>query len=180
MLLKKTMKGQIDLMTPAMAVQKELMAIPDFSAIDEGRFAAERKAIKNAKKAFLMVAGAAVQKYQQKIEEQQEVMMNLSDMLIKIYTAESALLRTEKLVQLRGEEYAAIYADMTKVYFSDSMNDLKKYAQTALASFAEGDELKMMLLGLKRFTKYPVLDTIGARRRVAQTLIKANEFCFSN
>src|SRR5690606_1903683 len=103
MLLKRAMKGQLDLMTPAMAVQKELMAIPDFGAAeDEGLFAKEKKVLASLKKAGLMIAGAAVQKFMTKLSDEQEIIMNLAEMLIETYVAESVLLRVEKLAGLRG------------------------------------------------------------------------------
>jgi alkylation response protein AidB-like acyl-CoA dehydrogenase len=113
MLLKRAMKGHLDLMTPAMAVQKELMSIPDFGASDEdGVFVKEKKVLNNLKKAGLMVSGAAVQKYMQKLSEEQEVLMNLADMLIEGYVAESTLLRVEKLISQKGEAACAMEKEM--------------------------------------------------------------------
>ena len=112
MLLKRAMKGELDIMGPAMAVAKEIMSIPDFSSDDsETLFAAEKKVIKNLKKAVLMVAGAAVQKFMMKLQEEQEILMNIADMVIEIYAAESALLRTEKLIGIKGEAACALQRD---------------------------------------------------------------------
>ncbi|MEX2589373.1 MAG: acyl-CoA dehydrogenase family protein, partial [Chitinophagales bacterium] len=179
MLVKKAMKGELDLMSPAMAVQKELMSVPDFGGEDDDSvFANERKALKNAKKAFLMVAGAAVQKFMNKLDKQQEILMNASDVLMQIFTAESAILRTEKLIASRGVEDCAIYVDMTKTYVSDALEQMNISGKHAIVGFAEGDELRMMLMGLKRFTKIEPFNTIAARRRVAAKLIDANKYAF--
>lgn len=179
MLLKRAMKGKLDLMSPAMAVQKELMSIPDFgAATDNGLFAAEKKALQNAKKAVLMAAGAAVQKFMQKLAKEQEIIMNLSDMIIDIFTAESTLLRTEKLISVRGEEACAAQIDMTKTFISDALERVNINGKHAVCAFAEGDELRMMLMGLKRFTKYQPFNTIAARRRIADQLTEAGEYCF--
>ncbi len=177
MLMKKAMKGQVDIMSPAMAVQKELMAIPNFGEEDSSDiFAADKKAIQNAKKVFLMAAGGAAQKYMAKLEEQQEVMMYSADILMNIFMAESALLRAEKIHQMKGEEAASIYMDMTKVFISDMMANINGWAKNAINHYAEGDELRMMHMGVKRFTKYAPYNTIAARRRIAAHLIEANEY----
>lgn len=179
MLVKKAMKGELDLMGPAMAVQKELMSVPDFgSDEDSSVFAKEKKALKNAKKAFLMVAGAAVQKYMNKLDHQQEILMSASDVLMQIFTAESVVLRTEKLIAAKGEEAAAIHIDMAKTYVSDAMEQMNLSGKHAIVGFAEGDELRMMLMGLKRFTKLDPFNTIEARRRIADKLIDANQYAF--
>ena len=125
MMVKKAMKGTIDLFTPAMAVQKELMSVPDFSTPDaDDIFGAEKKALQNAKKAILMTAGAAVQKFMQDLEKEQEVMMNIADMLIELYVSESVLLKTEKLVAMKGAENCSLQIDMAKVYISDSLEKI--------------------------------------------------------
>ena len=179
MLLKKAMKGKIDIMGAGMAVQKELMSIPSFEAEDTSDiFAADKKAIKNAKKVFMIAAGGAAQKYMAKLEEQQEVMMYAADILMNIFVAESALLRVQKARQIQGEETISLQVDMVKVFIADMMNDINIWAKTIVLHFAEGDELRAMLMGIKRFTKYPAYDTIAARKRVASHLIEANEYCF--
>jgi len=179
MLVKKAMKGEVDLMTPAMAVQKELMSVPDFGSDDnEDFFAAEKKALKNARKAILMTAGAAVQKFMQNLEKEQEVMMNISDMLIELFVCESVLLRTEKLISIKGEAACAMQIDMTKTYISDAMEKINLSGKHAITSFNDGDTLRIMLMGLKRFTKYEPYNTIAARRRVADKLIEENGYCF--
>jgi alkylation response protein AidB-like acyl-CoA dehydrogenase len=178
MLLKRVMKGQLDMMGPAMAVQKELMAIPDFGASEEGLFAAEDKAVKNMKKAFFMVAGAAVQKLMMQLKDEQEILMCAADMMNEIFVAESMLLRVKKLTEAKGEEATAVYRDMVHVYFTDSIDRLNKAGKTAIAAFATGDELRMMLLGLKRFTKYEIHNTTEARRRIADAMIAEGDYCF--
>jgi alkylation response protein AidB-like acyl-CoA dehydrogenase len=178
MFLKKAMKGELDLMTPAMAVQKELMAIPDFGDEPEGLFAAEKKTIANLKKALLMVAGAAAQKYMDKLATEQELLMNMADMAIDIYNAESAMLRTEKLIQLKGEEAARIQMDMVQVYLFDMCDKINVSGKNAINSMADGDLQRMMLMGLKRFTKIAPYNTKEARRRIAAALIEKGSYCF--
>jgi len=178
MILKRAMKGKLDLMTPAMNVSKELMSIPDFGEEDETPFAAEKKAVINMKKAVLMVAGAAVQKLMMQLQEEQEIIMNIADMATLTFNAESALLRLMKLTSIKGEEQTRIESDMVRCYFIDAIDKLNKAGKDALNAFAEGDELRMMLLGLKRFTKTQPFNTKEARRRIAQHLINQNKYCF--
>ncbi len=177
MLVKRSMKGRLDLMGPAMGVQKELMSIPTFGEEPEGILAKELKAIDNAKKAILMIAGSAVQKFMQKLADEQEIIMNITDMLIDVYVSESAILRTQKLA-LRDEQAAAPFIDMTRIYVSDALERINNFGKHALAAFAEGDELKMLLLGLKRFTKFDPVNTIQLRRKIANKMLEANEYCF--
>jgi len=178
MVLKRAMKGKLDLMGPAMAVQKELMSIPDFGSDDEGYFAAEIKAVQNMKKAILMVAGGAVQKLMMKIEGEQEVLMNIADMSIKTFVAESCLLRAMKLHNLHGEGGAADAIDIMRIYLNDAVDTVNKHGKEAINAFADGDEQRMMLLGLKRFTKYGPFNSKDARRRIAEKLITAGKYCF--
>ncbi len=179
MLLKRALKGKLDLMTPAMSVQKELMSVPDFNSEEEGLFSTEVKTIRNFKKAILMIAGAAVQKLMMQLEKEQEILMNVADMLIDLYAAESMLLRVQKLYMMKGETEAAIYGDMLKVYMTDIADKLNKNGKTAISSFADGDEMRMMLLGLKRFTKYELTNTKDARRRIAAKMIAENGYCWA-
>jgi alkylation response protein AidB-like acyl-CoA dehydrogenase len=177
-LVKRAMAGKIDLMTPALAVQKELLSVPEFGGGEEGTFSAEKKAIVNAKKAILMTAGAAFQKLAQKLKDEQEILMNIADMLMDVYAAESALLKTEKLYELWGEEKAAIYYDITKVYLSDALERINVKGKHAIAAFTDGDEQRVMLMGLKRYTKYDVVNTKDLRRKIADKLIAENKYCF--
>lgn len=180
MLVRKAMGGKVDLMTPAMAVQKELMSVPSFGSDDsEGvLFAAEKKAIANAKKAILMTAGAAFQKLMQKLKEEQEIVMDIADMIALVFTAESTLLRAEKIQTLKGEAEAELYVAMARVYLSDAMEKINVHGKHALAAFTDGDEQRIMLMGLKRFTKYEVVNTKALRRQIAAKLIEENQYCF--
>jgi alkylation response protein AidB-like acyl-CoA dehydrogenase len=179
MLLKRAMKGTLDLMNPAMAVQKELMSIPDFgSGDDEGVFAKEKKALANLKKAGLMVAGAAVQKFMMKLSDEQEVLMNLADMLIEGYVAESVLLRVEKLIGQKGEAACEIQKEMAMIYLHYAMAKASAAGREAIYAFAEGDELRLMLLGLKRFTKIDPYNLKEARRKVANYVIEKGKYPF--
>jgi len=179
MLLKRAMKGTLDLMSPAMAVQKELMAIPDFGAVDDtALFAKEKKALGNLKKAGLMVSGAAVQKFMMKLSDEQEVLMNLADMLIEAYVAESTILRVEKMISLRGEKACEAEKQMAIIYLHHAIEKATSAAKEAIYAFAEGDELRLMLLGLKRFTKIDPYNLKEARRKVANYVIEKGEYPF--
>jgi alkylation response protein AidB-like acyl-CoA dehydrogenase len=176
MVLKRAMKGRLDLMNPAMAVSKELMSIPDFGAGDDGPFAKEKKAVLNFKKAILLTAGAAVQKLMTKIEGEQEVIMNIADMSIQTFVAESALLRAQKLVDQRGEAACAFELDIMRTFIYDAADAIHKAGKDAINAFAEGDEQRMMLLGLKRFAKVDPFNSKEARRRIADKLIADNKY----
>ncbi len=179
MLMKRAMKGRLDIMGPALAVQKELMSVPDFgSDSSEGILASEYKAIQNTKKAILVVAGAAVQKLMLKLKDEQEVIMNVTDMMIEVFACESAYLRTKKLSNFKTPEELQPYIDITKVYVSDALERISNYGKHAVTGFAEGDEQKMLLLGLKRFIKYDPVNTIKLRRGIADKLIGAGNYCF--
>jgi alkylation response protein AidB-like acyl-CoA dehydrogenase len=176
MVLKRAMKGRLDLMGPAMAVQKELMSIPDFGSGEEEAFAKEKKVIANFKKAILMTAGAAVQKLMMKIESEQEILMHIADMAIETFNAESALLRAIKLADKKGEAATRFELDIMRTYLYDAADKINKHGKDAINSFAEGDEQRMMLLGIKRFTKVESFNSKDARRRIAEKLIKDNKY----
>ena len=177
MLLKRAMKGELNIFEPAMAVSKELTSVPSFDSIDKSvLFNAEKEVLKNLKKTFLMVAGKAALALQDKIEEEQEIMMNLADILIEIYAVESAMLRTEKLVGIRGEVACADYIAMTQIYMSVAVDRVSAAAKEAIASFTKGDEQKVMLMGLKRFTKMDLVNTKELRRQVADTMIAKGKY----
>lgn len=178
MVLKRAMKGKLDLMGPAMLIQKELMSIPDFSTEEEGLFAKEKKCIVNFKKAILLVAGGAVQKLMLQLDKEQEVLMNIADMAIEIFHTESALLRVIKLAEQNGEAATNLQADMMQTYLYDAADRINKAGKDALNSFAEGDELRMMHMGLKRFTKVDPFNSKEARRRIADKLLEENKYCF--
>ena len=177
MILKKGLKGEIDLMGPAQAVQQELLSIPSMSQDEEtGLFSKELKTIANLKKAILMVAGSAVQKFTATLAKEQELLMNIADMSIKVYIAESTLLRVEKEASAKGEEAMAVEADIARVYLADAVDIVEKAAKDAIGSMAEGDEQRLLLMGLKRFTKTELLNVKESRRRIAAKLITANEY----
>lgn len=176
MVLKRAMKGRLDLMGPAMNVSKELMSIPDFGETDEENFAKEKKIIANFKKAILLTAGAAVQKLMMKIESEQEILMNIADMAIETFNAESALLRLMKLSETRGAESLSYESDIVQSYFYDCADRIHKFGKDAINGFASGDEHRMMLLGLKRFTKVDPFNSKDAKRRIADRLIADNRY----
>jgi alkylation response protein AidB-like acyl-CoA dehydrogenase len=178
MMLKRAMKGELDLMGPASAVAAELMAIPDFSAPDDSLFAPEKRTIANFKKAVLMVAGAAVQKLMMTLAKEQEILMNIADMMIELYISESVLLRAEKVHQTQGEAESALKIEMARVYLNDASDRIYIAGKNALNSFAEGDELRMMMMGLRRFTKVGPLNTKELRQHIAQKVINENKYCF--
>lgn len=178
MMLKRAMKGELDLMGPAMKVAGELMSIPDFGGSEKTVFSEEKKYVANFKKATLMVAGSAVQKLMQNLAKEQEVLMNLADMIIELYISESLQLRVEKLVSIRGEEACKEQLAMMRVYINDAADKIHKSGKEAINSFAEGDEQRIMLTGLKRFTKTEPINTTEARRTIAAKLIAENKYCF--
>ena len=171
MVLKRAMKGKLDLMGPALTVQQELMSIPDFGSSDEGLYAPEKKAIANFKKCILMVAGAAVQKLMMTLNKEQEILMNIADMSIITFHAESALLRLEQLTTTKGEAAVSVQADIVRTYIYDAADAIHKAGKDALNSFADGDELRMMNIGLKRFTKVESFNSKEARRRICARLV---------
>ena len=178
MTLKRAMGGRLDLMGPAMAVQKELMSIPDFGAEDETTFAKERKLVANLKKAILMTSGAAVQKLMMKIENEQEVLMNIADMAIETFNAESVLLRVVKMAEQKGEAACQDHLDIMRTYLYDAADKVNKSGKDAVNSFADGDEQRMILMGLKRFTKAEPFNSKDARRRIADRMIAEGKYCF--
>ncbi|MGB5238653.1 MAG: acyl-CoA dehydrogenase family protein [Flavobacteriaceae bacterium] len=180
MLIKKAMKGQVDLLGPATKVGEELMSIPSFDTPDYSvLFAEEKDLITRLKKVFLMVAGSAVQKYGPDLEKHQQLLMAASDILIEIYMAESALLRTEKNAGRFGEENQATQIAMTRLYLYQSVETIIQKGKEAIISFAEGDELRMMLMGLKRFTKYTNYPNVAALRvKIADQVAADNTYTF--
>ncbi|CAG5009740.1 putative acyl-CoA dehydrogenase [Dyadobacter sp. CECT 9275] len=179
MILKRAMKGQLDVMGPAQAVGKEILSIPDFSSeVDDSLFAAEKKVISSLKKAVLMISGAAVQRFMMKISDEQEIIMNLADMVIEIYIAESVLLRVEKRTGLFGAGANVLHKDIALVYLNSAVEKINQAGRAAITSFAENDELRVMLMGLKRFTKIEPANLKDARRRIAEELISKNSYTF--
>ncbi|MCH9660111.1 MAG: acyl-CoA dehydrogenase, partial [Bacteroidetes bacterium] len=179
MLVKKAMKGHVDLLGPATAVGQELMGIPSFDTPDYSETLSEEKAmLAKLKKVFLMVAGSAVQKFGPELEEHQQMLLAASDILIEIYMAESALLRAEKNTK-RGGTHANYQVAMAQLYLYNALDIIDTKAKMAIISFAEGDEQRMMLMGLKRYTKYQNMPNIvGLRNMIAEKVTSENEYPF--
>lgn len=177
MMFKKAMKGELDLFGPAMAVGKELTSIPSFESPDMSvPLAAEKQVVRNLKKAVLMAAGKAAETFGPNLDNEQEVLMSLADMLIEVYVAESTILRTEKLISLYGEEGAKVYMDMCRLYLVEAVQKVKNHGDEAVACFASSDELKVMLMGMKRFTKMEPYNTKELRRSIASVMIENDGF----
>ncbi len=180
MMIKRAMKGELDLMGPAMAVAQELTGVPSFATPNGAElFSDEKEILKNLKKAVLMVAGKSVQTFATTLQEEQEIMMNVADMLIEIYVAESTLLRTEKMIAMRGEEACKMQKNATLVYVHEAVEKVGKAGREAIMSFVTGDEMKVMMMGLKRFTKVnnPINPKV-LRREIADAMIAKNEYVF--
>ena len=176
--LKRAMGGSLALMGTAMAVQEELMSIADFGAEDDEPFDRERKLVDNITDANLMTSGAAVQKLMMKIENEQEVLMNIADMAIETFNAESVLLRVMKMVDQKGETACQLYGDIMRTYLYDAADKVNKSGKDAINAFADGDEQRMILMGLKRFTKAEPFNSKDARRRIADKMIAEGKYCF--
>ena len=176
MYLKRAMKGRINIMGPAMAVQQELMSIPEFGD-DDAPFAAEMKAIANFKKAILMCAGAAAQQLMMQLEYEQEILMNLADMAIDTFQAECILMRAMKMSR-SGHANAEVAVDMARTFIYDAADRINIAGRNAVNGFATGDMQRMMLLGIKRFSKAGNFNTKEARRRIATKLIAEGKYCF--
>jgi len=180
MLIKKAMKGHVDLLGPAMKVAEELVGIPSFETPDYSElFAEEKEMVVKLKKAFLMVAGSAVQKFGPDLDAHQQLLMAASDMLIEIYMAESTILRTEKLAKKEGEDKVQEQIAMAKLYLYQAVDIVTQKGKESVISFVEGDEQRMMLMGLRRFTKYTNMPNIvGLRETITTKLVAENEYCF--
>tara|TARA_R110000868_G_scaffold121034_3_gene321126 strand:+ start:17543 stop:19363 length:1821 start_codon:yes stop_codon:yes gene_type:complete len=180
MLVKKAMKGHVDLLGPATKVGEELMGIPSFDTPDFSElFAEEKGVVAGLKKVFLMVAGSAVQKYGPELENHQQLMLSASDILIEVYMAESTILRTEKNAKRFGEAEQATQIAMAKLYLYNAVDTIIQKGKEAIVSFAEGDEQRMMLMGLKRFTKYSNNPNVVAlRTQIADKIAADNGYTF--
>ncbi len=176
MILRRAMKGELDLMGPAMKVAGELMSIPEAVEAGSGELAGEYTVLEGFKKVILMVAGAAVQKLMQTLSKEQEVLMNIADIAIWTYQAESVLLRVDKMIQNKGAEASKVQIAIAKTYFYDTADRIAKAGKDAILSFAEGDEARMMLMGLKRFTKTDNFNPKEARQVIATHLIEAGYY----
>lgn len=180
MLIKKAMKGHVDLLGPAMKIAEELMEIPDFEVPDyDELFTEEKELITKLKKAVLMVAGSAAQKYGTELENHQQLLLCAADMLIEIYMAESAILRTEKMAKAHGEEAVKAQIAMSQLYLYHAVDIIYNKGKEGIISFAEGDEQRMMLMGLRRFTKYVNMpNVIALRETIASKVIAENKYPF--
>jgi hypothetical protein len=178
MILKRAMKGELDLMGPAMKVAGDLMSIPEIIEPSDAPLGNEEHMVDGFKKAILMVAGSAVQKLMQSLAKEQEVLMNIADMAIWTYLAESVYLRVQKKINIQGEEACAHDIAIAKTYFYDTADKIAKAAKDAINSYAEGDEARMMLMGLKRFTKTQPFNPKEARQLIAQKLIEDGTYNF--
>jgi alkylation response protein AidB-like acyl-CoA dehydrogenase len=176
MVLKRAMKGRLDIFTPAKNVAKELMSIPDFGATEETNFSAEKKLVMQFKKAILLTAGAAVQKLMMKLDSEQEILMHIADMAMITFHAESALLRVIKLTSSKGEQGSPFETDIMHTFLYDSANKIEKHGKDAINAFADGDEQRMLLMGLKRFTKTNPFNSKEAKRRIADVLIESGKY----
>ncbi len=180
MLVKKAMKGHVDLLNPAMKVAEELMGIPDFEIPDYSElFAEEKELIGKLKKVFLMVAGSAVQKYGPDLESHQQLLMAAADIVIEIYLAESAILRAEKIAKKQGRENAEGQIAMAQLYLYNAVDIVYQNGKEGIASFSDGDEQRMMMMGLRRFTKYNnIPNVVALREKIAAQLVAENHYCF--
>ena len=180
MLIKKAMKGQLDLIGPATAVGEELLGIPDFAIPDfSAPLSQEKHVLKNLKKVFLMIAGAGVQKYGTELEEHQQLLLAVADILIEVYMAESAVLRAEKNVGIYGAEAQAYQLAMSQLYLYQATEKITAKGREAILGFTEGDEQKALLMGLKRYTKYVEYpNVIALRNKIADKVAEENSYSF--
>jgi hypothetical protein len=178
-LMKSAMSGRLPLLPAAQALMDEILS-PQMSGFedDEGVLATEQKLAKNAKKVALMTLGAAAQKYMMTLADQQEILSGIADIIMDTYAMESAILRAQKLAASQGEEAAAQYLDMTRVFCNDAVERIEARAKNTIAGMAEGDELRTLLAALRRFTKLTPMNTIAARQRIANVLIEANKWAY--
>ena len=180
MLVKKAMKGHVDLLGPAMKVAEELTGIPSMEKPVYSELLSEEKAmIAKLKKVFLMVAGSAVQKFGPDLEEHQQLLLAAADILIEVYMAESGILRAEKNAKRFGVDAQKEQIAMAKLYLYHAVDTINIKAKEGIVSFAEGDEQRMMLMGLKRFTKYQnIPNVVELRNSIAEKLTSENKYCF--
>ena len=178
-LMKSALSGNLPLLPAAQALMDEILSpqMPGFDD-DEQVLAAEQKLTQNAKKVALMTLGTAAQKYMMKLADQQEILMGIADVIMDTYAMESAILRTRKLAASEGEEAAARYIDITRVFCNDAVERIEARAKNTLAAMSEGDELRTLLAALRRFTKLTPMNTVTARQRIANVVIEANKYVY--
>lgn len=180
MILKRAMKGELDLLGPAMAVGKELTSVPSFESPDHSTpLSEEMSVVKNLKKAVLMVAGKAAETFGPKLNDEQEILLNIADMVIEVYAAESTILRTQKMIAKTGEVANQLYIDMAQLYLDRAIRRIKNAGDEAVACYTSGDELKVMLMGMKRFTKANPVNTKELRQRIADVMIEKNGYPYA-
>jgi alkylation response protein AidB-like acyl-CoA dehydrogenase len=179
MLMKRAIAGQLALLPAAQKLMDEVLtpALPSFDE-DEGALAVEAKLAQNAKKVALMTLGTAAQKYMMTLGDQQEVLLGIADIIMDTYAMESAILRAQKMTAAQGEDAAACYLDIVRVFTSDAMDRIETSARNVLAAMSEGDELRTLLAALRRFTKRTPANSVAARQRIADVLIKANRYAY--
>jgi alkylation response protein AidB-like acyl-CoA dehydrogenase len=178
MLLKRAMKGQLPLFAATQKIQDEVLSLPTMEEEEESLFSREQKIVRNIKKVALLTAGLAVQKYMAALEEQQEILTYISNIVMEAWATESALLRTRKLVESRGEEKAQQYILITKTYANDALNRVENHAKEVLAAVSEGDLLRTNLAALRRFLKFTPINTIENRQQLANTMLAAGKYPF--
>ena len=178
MILKKGMTGEIDLMGPAKAVAKEILSIPTYNNPSDDIFSEEKMVLKNFKKAILLIAGSTTEKLGDRISEEQEIMMNISEMIIDTYMLESALLKTEKLVKKEGEKRHKEKIAICINYLHHTADKINKNAKEAIYAMTNGDEQTILLLALKRFTKVKAVNLKEQRRIIAKKVIEENKYCY--
>jgi hypothetical protein len=178
-MMKSALTGRLALLPAAQKLMDEVLS-PSLGSFDEddGVLAAEMKLVGNARKIALMTLGTAAQKYMTKLGDEQEILMGVADITMDVYAMESAILRAQKLAAKEGEEAAARYIDMTRVFCSDAIARIEASAKSTLAAMSEGDELRTLLAALRRFTKNTPINTVAARQRIADVLIKANKYAY--
>jgi alkylation response protein AidB-like acyl-CoA dehydrogenase len=178
-LMKSALSGNLPLLPAAQALMDEILS-PQMAGFDDDEqvLAAEQKLTQNAKKVALMTLGTAAQKFMTKLADQQEILMGIADIILDTYAMESAILRTQKLAASEGEEAAARYVDITRVFCNDAVERIEARAKNTLAAMSEGDELRTLLAALRRFTKLTPMNTVAARQRIAEVVIEANKYVY--
>jgi butyryl-CoA dehydrogenase len=172
------MGGQLPLIPAAMKLAEEVLAGPTFEEAPEGVLASEARVLANSKKMFLQTAGGAVQKFREKLAEEQELIGALSNVVMEIYAMESCLLRAQKAAEARGESATQTMIDAARVFINDAAERVEHESRRALAAVHEGDMLATQMAVLKRFGKRAPVDTIALRRRVAAAVQSQDRYCF--
>ena len=175
-ILKRAIQGELDILGPAQAVGESLMEIPDFDFDDSSEFAKAKRTVENMKKAVLLTAGAAAKQFTTSLAKEQEILMNIADIAMEAYVCESIVLRIEKMKSL-SKDYS-FQKEMMECYLYDAADRVNKWGKEAINSFAEGDEQRAMLMGIKRFSKVDPYNTKEARRKIAEKMIEKNTYCF--